>query len=182
MCIRDRYWSYLSCDIADVDPVAAAALLEEDPEDEVCKWEPEVSCECTGSNAGFPFHEAPLYNNASLFPANYGTSCTAWEMDNCAAMWPGVDDLGAWCCANWCYVDKSCPYAMRSWTDADLWWTWKSCDTASDQLDTCEFIDYYERIAANAAAAAGSIGVVGLAPGGVNGGPVSYTHLRAHET
>ena len=34
------YWSYLSCDIADVDPVAAAALLDEDPEDQVCKWEP----------------------------------------------------------------------------------------------------------------------------------------------
>ena len=169
------YWSYLSCDIADVDPVAAAALLDEDPEDQVCKWEPEVSCECTGSNSGFPFDEAPLYNNASLFPADYGTSCTAWELDECAAMWPSVDDLGAWCCANWCYVDRSCPYAMRSWTDADLWWTWKACDTASDQLDTCEFIDYYERIAANAAAAAGSIGVVGLAPGTHNGGQVTRT-------
>ena len=88
------YWSYLSCDIADVDPVAAAALLDEDPEDQVCKWEPEVSCECTGSNSGFPFDEAPLYNNASLFPADYGTSCTAWELDECAAMWPSVDDLG----------------------------------------------------------------------------------------
>ena len=64
-----------------------------------------------GSNSGFPFDEAPLYNNASLFPADYGTSCTAWELDECAAMWPSVDDLGAWCCANWCYVDRSCPYA-----------------------------------------------------------------------
>jgi hypothetical protein len=22
-----------------------------------------------------------------------------------------------------------CPYAQRSWSKADLWWTWKSCDT-----------------------------------------------------
>ena len=30
---------------------------------------------------------------------------------------------------DWCYVSKECPYSQRSWSEAELWWTWKSCDT-----------------------------------------------------
>jgi len=50
------------------------------------------------------------------FPADYGTTCAAWEDGDCAShscgnytdcrqMWP-AEDKGAWCCQPWCFVDK----------------------------------------------------------------------------
>ena len=42
-------------------------------------------CACTGSNTGFPFSDT-AYSNRTLFPTNYGQSCTAWEKDYCAEM------------------------------------------------------------------------------------------------
>lgn len=97
------YWSFLACggEEAPVNatsspaPAPAPALAAND---DTCKWEPEVSCLCTGSNAGFPFDVPPLYSDMSLFPLTYGTSCSAWEMDKCNEMWPNSDNIGDWCC------------------------------------------------------------------------------------
>ena len=170
------FWSYLACDAdrnltaaTSATPASAVAVAATAAAD-TCKWEPEVACGCSGSNVGFPFTEAPLYSNATLFPTDYGTACKAWETDRCSEMWPANDNVGDWCCQNWCYVAETCPLAQRSWSQANLWWTWKSCDTPVAQIDTCTWTGFYNRTATQTpaqltAAAAGEIGVVAFDSG-----------------
>lgn len=68
------------------------------------------------------------------FSSNYGSSCMAWDMSNCATNYR-EDQVDSWCCANWCYVDKSCPSAKDSLNDGMqgiLYWSDNACpdDTA----------------------------------------------------
>ena len=161
--------SYKACNGTSSATTPAPAPAPAPASEETCKWEPQEKCGCTGSNAGFPFNDT-LFNNKTLFPTNYGNTCAAWEMSKCNEMWPMQDNIGDWCCQEWCYVSKECPYAQRSWSKADLWWTWKSCDTPKAQLETCTWKDFYEKTltpAQLAALAAGEIGVVGIDPGNV---------------
>ena len=102
--------------------------------EESCDWD----CDCTGSNAGFPFSDAP-YSNSTLFPSNYGTECSPWEHKACSQMWPNSTLFGDWCCESWCYVGKKCPVAERSWTGEDLYFTWKTCENDPDVLDKCKY-------------------------------------------
>jgi hypothetical protein len=37
---------------------------------------------------------------------DYGKSCKAWETNSCNNMWPENDELGDWCCSDWCFVSK----------------------------------------------------------------------------
>lgn len=55
-------------------------------------------------------------------------------MQNCATNYR-PDQVDTWCCASWCYVDKSCPSARDSLNDGMqgiLYWTDNACpdDTA----------------------------------------------------
>ena len=54
-------------------------------------------CVCSGSNKGFNSAGIARLKNASLFPADYGTSCKAWDKVDCTEAWPG-ETYGPWCC------------------------------------------------------------------------------------
>lgn len=172
------YWSYLACGGDDdatnsTSTPAAPTPTTNAKTEETCKWEPDVSCKCTGTNEGFPFDTRPLYSDSSLFPATYGESCKAWETDKCDKMWPSQDAVGDWCCQNWCYVSKECPYAQRSWTKAELFWTWKACDTPTSQIDQCTWEGYYDRTGFMSGSqlafySRGEIGAVALDTGAAN--------------
>jgi len=81
-------------------------------------------------------NKGSLFNSAmnAKFSSNYGSSCMAWDMSNCATNYR-EDQVDSWCCANWCYVDKSCPSAKDSLNDGMqgiLYWSDNACpdDTA----------------------------------------------------
>lgn len=57
-----------------------------------------ISCACTGSNQGFNTFGLERFDDRELFPAEYGTSCKAWDKVNCTKAWPG-ETYGPWCCA-----------------------------------------------------------------------------------
>ena len=63
------------------------------------------------------------------FPIDYGVSCKAWDMNDCATNYR-PDQLSTACCANWCYVDKACSSAIPSWNDGVeglLFWSDVQC-------------------------------------------------------
>ena len=55
------------------------------------------NCVCSGSNKGLNPAGIARFQNASLFPADYGTSCKAWDKIDCPKAWPG-ETYGPWCC------------------------------------------------------------------------------------
>lgn len=56
------------------------------------------TCACSGSNEGFNAAGISRFNDAKLFPADYGTSCKAWDKVDCPKAWPG-ETYGPWCCS-----------------------------------------------------------------------------------
>jgi hypothetical protein len=58
----------------------------------------ENTCVCSGSNTGFNAAGIARYNDAKLFPADYGSSCKAWDKVDCPRAWP-EETYGPWCCA-----------------------------------------------------------------------------------
>lgn len=118
--IPGQYFSYAACNTATT------------PAPSTCKWtavaEANDPCKC--------LNKGSLFNSAmnAKFSSNYGSSCMAWDMSNCATNYR-EDQVDSWCCANWCYVDKSCPSAKDSLNDGMqgiLYWSDNACpdDTA----------------------------------------------------
>ena len=46
-----------------------------------------AGCTCLDNNNGFPPNNNSPFNNATLFPADYGKSCKAWDEVDCLAQW-----------------------------------------------------------------------------------------------
>ena len=115
-----RYWGYAACNSYTTPPPAQCPWVAVAAQNDPCK------CLSVGS----------LFNNAmkNKFALTYGSSCAAWDMTNCATNYR-ADQVDSWCCASWCYVDKSCPSAKDSLNDGMqgiLYWSDNACpdDTA----------------------------------------------------
>ena len=50
-----------------------------------------ANCACTGANTGFPLNQIFPFNNVTMFPANYGKTCAAWDQVDCPAQWWGTN-------------------------------------------------------------------------------------------
>jgi len=62
------------------------------------------NCQCTGE-AG------PEVTTQKILEPSYGKSCGAWDLESCKILRDSSgqdDDLPQWCCASWCFADKSC--------------------------------------------------------------------------
>ncbi|CAJ1342244.1 unnamed protein product, partial [Effrenium voratum] len=120
-----NYFSYAACD--SVDPVTPCTWTQE-----AKKHDP-----CTCKN------RASLFNTAmnSKFPSDYGSSCGAWDMANCAVNY-SPDQVDLWCCADWCYVDKECSHAIASLNDGMegiLYWSDNACQDDASRMLQCPY-------------------------------------------
>mmetsp|Transcript_64658 Transcript_64658/g.131465 ORF Transcript_64658/g.131465 Transcript_64658/m.131465 type:complete len:846 (-) Transcript_64658:209-2746(-) len=130
-----RSWCYATADCPDAYQSQAipgqffsyAACSVTHPPPSTCSWS-EVQkkadpCTCKDQSS--------LFNAAmqAKFVDSYGSSCSAWDMVNCAANYR-PDQVDTWCCANWCYVDKECPSAVASLNpgmEGVLYWSDNVC-------------------------------------------------------
>eukprot|EP00928_Gymnodinium_smaydae_P007562 TRINITY_DN1270_c0_g1_i4.p1 TRINITY_DN1270_c0_g1~~TRINITY_DN1270_c0_g1_i4.p1 ORF type:complete len:1441 (-),score=192.68 TRINITY_DN1270_c0_g1_i4:180-4502(-) len=77
----------------------------------------------------------------SLFPADYGSQCQAWDSTNCELNYK-PDQIDTWCCKQWCYVDKTCPHAIPSLNagmEDKLFWTPQTCTQDSKAISQCPY-------------------------------------------
>jgi len=74
-------------------------------------------CQCTGGNTGIDQED---------YGEDYGTSCQAWDKQDCKR-WEDSQELGLWCCKQWCYVSESCPSAHRSSVAKNLFYSYFVC-------------------------------------------------------
>eukprot|EP00438_Fugacium_kawagutii_P014939 Skav217325 [mRNA] locus=scaffold2460:9588:27216:- [translate_table: standard] len=125
-----RSWCYASSDCPDA--YSSYAACNSVPAPSTCKWTDVAKANdpCKCKNVGSLFNSAMK----NKFALNYGESCGAWDMQNCATNYR-PDQVDTWCCASWCYVDKACPSARDSLNDGMqgiLYWTDNACpdDTA----------------------------------------------------
>jgi hypothetical protein len=92
-----------------------------------CKWNKTV-CACLGVSPKF---------SLSSFQPDYGSSCKAWDSENCANRWSDVpaalwdSTSHDWCCSSWCYVSADCPMALSGWLDARLYYSYKVCNNSN---------------------------------------------------
>ena len=96
-----------------------------------------AACEClmTEEN-GLP---SPSFFTEAGYPADYGSMCTAWDIEGAYCL-EGGDNFGeSWCTNAWCYVasDNTCdPAAMTTTFFADteydgLMWAESACSEDS---------------------------------------------------
>eukprot|EP00931_Biecheleriopsis_adriatica_P080838 TRINITY_DN5417_c0_g3_i1.p1 TRINITY_DN5417_c0_g3~~TRINITY_DN5417_c0_g3_i1.p1 ORF type:complete len:915 (-),score=121.55 TRINITY_DN5417_c0_g3_i1:108-2852(-) len=96
-----------------------------------------TSCECANPPNQSEMEAKLGVTKAADFPADYGSSCKAWDADGCKRVWGSDADSNwdstshDWCCDSWCYVSIDCPIAQNSWlTDLGLkyYFSYTTCD------------------------------------------------------
>mmetsp|Transcript_59601 Transcript_59601/g.129012 ORF Transcript_59601/g.129012 Transcript_59601/m.129012 type:complete len:930 (-) Transcript_59601:54-2843(-) len=81
-------------------------------------------CLCSGTGLG----TSPA---ASTYGAAYGSSCQAWDNENCEE-WYGNMTLGSWCCKKWCYAPGSCPDAYESAQMPGSYFSFAACSREAE--------------------------------------------------
>mmetsp|Transcript_9397 Transcript_9397/g.20589 ORF Transcript_9397/g.20589 Transcript_9397/m.20589 type:complete len:1235 (-) Transcript_9397:126-3830(-) len=146
------YFSYLVCS----ENVPASELPAAEKTTCLAKYGPDA-CYCIGDSSALNLDSSKSIQQtragllqllpggtADTTPPGYGTSCLAWDQNNCSDYYPneGSTRWDTWCCRNWCYVNPSCPTAERSWlvnSTTPLFFSWDACADDSAKIETCPY-------------------------------------------
>lgn len=106
---------------------------------ETCPWIKKATernpCACRNSSELFTI------KMKAKFSSDYGSSCSAWDMDTCAEDYT-PDKVDTWCCKDWCYVDEKCPSSIPSFNEDaknTLFWSSNVCRHDAAKIAQCPY-------------------------------------------
>ena len=120
-----EFFSYAACN--SFSPVSPCTWTEVAEQNDPCKCKNAASLFSTEMR--------------TKFAADYGATCSTWDMQNCATNYR-PDQVDTWCCASWCYVEKECSSAKQSLNpgmEGILFWSDNVCDDDPALVVQCPY-------------------------------------------